>query len=73
MVALLIFHIFDEISMHKQQERVLHHLQTFRVAVGFSGKSCKIMANEAIHALDGVRMCFSGEMSGRLMRLSVCQ
>ena len=51
--------------MHKQQKRVLNHLQILRVAVGFSGKSREIVTQKPIHALNGVRVCFSSEMFGR--------
>ena len=56
------FDTFNKIPMHKQQKRVLDHLQAFRIAVSFSSKSRKIMTQQPIHALDGVRVCFSSEM-----------
>jgi hypothetical protein len=36
-LALLNFDIFNKISMHKEQKRVLNHLQTSRKTVGFLG------------------------------------
>ena len=52
--------------MHKQQKRVLNHLQILRIAVGFSGKSRKIVTQKSVHALDGICVCFSSEMFGRV-------
>ena len=52
--------------MHKQQKRVLNHLQIFRIAVGFSGKSRKIVTQKSVHALNGICVCFSSEMFGRV-------
>ena len=52
--------------MHKQQKRVLNHLQILRIAEGFSGKSRKIVTQKSVHVLDGVRVRFSGEMFGRV-------
>ena len=51
--------------MHKQQKRVFNHLQILRIAVVFSGKSRKIVTQKSVHALNGVRVCFSSEMFGR--------
>ena len=48
--------------MHKQQKRVLNHLQIIRIAVDFSDKSCKIVAQKPVHALNSVGVCFSDEM-----------
>ena len=48
--------------MHKQQKRVPGHLQAFWIAVGFSGKSCKIVTQQPIHALDGVGVRFASDM-----------
>ncbi len=48
--------------MHKQQERVLNHLQIFRIAVGFSGKSRKIVTQKSVHPLNSVGVRFSDEM-----------
>ena len=52
--------------MHKQQKRVLNHLQILRITVGFSGKSRKIVTQKSVYALNGVRVCFSSEMFGRV-------
>ena len=57
--ALLNFHTFNKIPMHKQQKRVLNHLQTLRIAVSFSGEPGKIVTQQPVHALDGVRVCLS--------------
>ena len=62
--ALLNFHTLDKIPMHKQQKRVLNHLQALRIAVGFSGEPSEIVTQKPVHALDGVRVCFSSEMLG---------
>ena len=62
--ALLNFHTFNKIPMHKQQKGVVNHLQILRIAVGFSGKPCKMVAQQPVHALDGVCVCFSSEMFG---------
>ena len=58
--------MFDRILMHKQQDRVPDHLQAFRIAVSFSGKSRKVVTQKPIHALDGICVCFSNEMFGRV-------
>ena len=50
--------------MHKQQKRILNHLQILRIAVGLSSKSRKIVTKQPIHALSGVRVCVSNEMFG---------
>ena len=63
-LALLNFDTPNKISMHKQQKRVLDHLQILRIAVGLSSKSRKIVTQKSVHALDGVRVCFSSEMLG---------
>ena len=52
--------------MHKQQKRVLNHLKILRIAVGFLGKSRKIVTQKSVHALNGVCVCFSSEMFGRV-------
>ncbi len=52
--------------MHKQQKRVLNHLQIFRIAVGFSGKPRKVVTQHPVHALDGIGMSFSSEMFGQV-------
>ncbi len=52
--------------MHKQQERVLNHLQIFRITVGFSGKSRDVVTQQPVHSLDSVRVCFSAEMFCRV-------
>ena len=62
--ALLNFHIFNKPPMHKQHKIVLDHLQALRIAVGFSDKSRKIVAQQPVHSLDGVRVCFSSERFG---------
>ena len=48
--------------MHKQQKRVLNHLQILWIAVGFSGKPRKVVTQQPVHALDGVRVRFADEM-----------
>lgn len=63
-LTLLSFHLLNKLTIHKQQESVLNHLQIFRIAVGFSGKFRKIMTQQPIHALDGVRVCFASELFG---------
>ena len=63
-MALLNFNTPNEISMHKQQKRVLNHLQILRIAVGFSGKPRKIVTQKSVQALNGVRVCFASEMFG---------
>ena len=61
---LLNLHTSNEIPVHKQQKRVLNHLQILRIAVGFSGNSRKIVTQKSVHALNGVRVCISSEMFG---------
>ncbi len=61
-LVLLNFHTFNKAPMHKQQERVLNHLQILLIAVGFSGKSCKVVTQQSVHSLDGARVCFPDEM-----------
>ena len=63
-MALLNFHTPNKIPVHKQQKRVLNHLQILRIAVGFSGKSRKIVTQKSVHALDDVRVCLLSEMFG---------
>ena len=63
--ALLNLHTFDKIPMHKQQNRVLNHLQILRIAVSFPSGPCKIVTQKSVHELNGVRVCFSSEMFGR--------
>ena len=57
--------------MHKQQEMLFNHLSILRIVVSFSGESCEIMANEALHVFDGVRVRFASEMFGRVDKI-VC-
>ena len=66
MKALLNFHTSDKIPVHKQKKRVHNHLQILRVAVGFSGKSRKIVPQKSVHALDVICVCFSSEMFCRI-------
>ena len=71
--VLLNFHIFDKIPMHKQLKRVLNHRQILRVAVGFSGKSHKIVTQKSVHALDGIVCAFLTRCFDGSIRLQVCQ
>ena len=52
--------------MHKQQKRVLNHLQALWKAVGFSGKHRKIVTQKSVHAIDGICVYFSSEMFCRV-------
>ena len=55
--------------MHKQQKRVFNHLHILRITVSFSGKSCKIVAQQPANALYGICVCFSSEMFGRVDKI----
>ena len=61
-MALRNFHTFNKFPMHKQQKRVLNHLQILRIAVGFSGKSHKIVTQKSVHPINSVGVCFAYEM-----------
>ncbi len=60
--------------MHKQQDRVLNHLQILRIAVGFSGEPREIVPQKNLFMRSTVYVCaFSVRCFVGSIRLYACQ